>query len=331
MDQDSVSTTNEGALVKKFILHTLKLLVVFISLYYLYRTIYPDLIKLQAFEFSLKILLLITGGLIIYGLFFTVKIVLWFKILRHLGTSVNFSRASGIWFGSQIIKYIPGKIWFIVSRVYFARKLMSRSRILIATFLEMILMLISPVLVFNLSNGSKILKNINISSYANIAILISTLLCLVGLHPFFLQKILNFFTRIFKSRQFFISFQYSMILKLLLLYCLNWFLYGLANYLILAAFLPFWPEMFFQITAVFAIAYVLAFLSLITPGGIGVKEAIQVYLLTRMGCPGTIAVAASVISRLIWNFYELLGGLIFVGLKGLLSMRKNIVESAPEK
>lgn len=322
---------DEGFLIKKLILHTLKLIVVFISLYYLYRTIYPDLIKLKAFEFNHKIVLLIAGGTIFYGLFFVIKTVLWFKILNHLGTSVTFADTSKIWFGSQIIKYIPGKIWFIISRVYFARKIMSRSRILIATFLETVLMLISPILVFNFSSGSRILKNLDFSNYVNIAILGSTLLVVICLHPYFLQKFMNFFTKIFKSRHILLQFRYSTILKLLKIYCLNWLLYGLANYFILAAFMPFWPEMFFQITAVYAIAYVLAFLSFITPGGVGVKEAIQVYLLTRIPIPGTVAVAASVISRLIWIFFELSGGLIFVGLKNLMSIRKNIDKPTSEK
>lgn len=318
-------------MLKKFFIQTLKLFVVFISFYYLYRTIYPDLIKLKAFELNPRIILFIIAGFICYGLFFIVKTILWLKILKHLGASVNYPAAAKIWFASQIIKYIPGKIWFIVSRVCFADQRMSRTQILIATFMETIFMLITPIIVFNLSDGLQLLKLLNISNFIIIAILLSTLLSLICLHPYFLQKIFNFFTRLFRSDSVLIPFQYKKSLTLTIIYSLNWLLYGLANYFILTAFLAAWPEHFFQITAVFAIAYLLAFLSFITPGGVGVKEAIQVFLLTQMSIPGTVAVAASVISRLIWNFYELLGAIIFVGLKDLLSVRKMIAESTGEK
>ncbi len=318
-------------MLKRVAIQAFKLLVIFISFYYLYRTVYPDLLKLKAFEFNSRIIFFTISGFIIYGLFFFIKTVLWFKILKYLETPVNYPTASKIWFASQIIKYIPGKIWFIVSRVYFARELMSRSQILFATFLETILMLISPILVFNLTTGTKILQNLDISNAANIAILISTLLCLIGLHPYIIQKILNFFTTLFKSAEILIPFHYKKILKLFAFYCLNWLIYGLANYLLIVAFLPTGFETYFQVTAVFAIAYLLAFLSFITPGGVGVKEAIQVFLLTKLSFPGLVAVAVSVIARLIWNFYELLGAIIFVGFKDLLSARKMMAESTPEK
>lgn len=311
----------ESMPVKKYLVKILKLTIILLTVYYLYSALHRDIsqIRPDILETSHLFVLLIT--FILFIIFFFIKIVNWFIILKECGAKIAFAFAAKIWFASQTIKYLPGKLWFIVARLYVGRGQLTAPLIFLATVVELILMLLSATLMFFILGGYFFIRFFEARwmTFGSLAIVLPVALIII--HPAVLQKIMAKLGRFTHSPIEPLPMRYRQMLRLLVIYCLNWLLFGLANGLLLFALSAVWPVSFWRTLSVFPISYVIGFLSFLTPGGIGVRESIQVYLLGQIGITSSIAAAVAIISRIYWMLCELFGALFFVGLKNLSRLR----------
>lgn len=320
--------------MKKFLLILLKIIIILLTSYYLYTAIHADISRLKADILITSHVLILFAAFLLFLIFFLIKTLNWYRILRACGGGANFSTAAKIWYGSQTIKYLPGKVWFIVARLYFGRGVVTAPLVFVSTMVELILMLLSATLMFLLLGGYHFFRLIENEWFALVAVILSLPVALAVIHPFFLNKIMALLGRFSRSLVEPVSLKYQQTLQLLVIYCLNWLLFGLANCVILFALSSHWPPNSLQTASVFPISYVIGFLSFLTPGGIGVRESVQVYLLGQMGITSAFAAAVAIISRVFWVGCEVIGALVFVGLKNLsqlkLSQSVENLESLPE-
>ena len=307
--------------MKKYLLKSLKIVVILLTGYYLYTAIHEDISQLKPDILKTSHLLALSGVLLIFAVFFLIKTVNWYIILKQCGGQLKFSEASKIWFGSQTIKYLPGKVWFIIARLYFGRGVVTAPLVFVSTMVELILMLLSATLIFFVLGGYHFARFIE-TQWMAIGVAVFVLpTALVIIHPFFLNKIMTIIGRISRSPIEPLMMKYGQIFRLLISYCLNWLLFGIANYMILNTLSSDWPPTLLQTMSIFPISYVIGFISFLTPGGIGVRESIQVYLLGQIGYASAIAAAVAIISRIFWMGCEVIGALIFVGLKNVGNLR----------
>jgi hypothetical protein len=97
----------------------------------------------------------------------------------------------------------------------------------------------------------------------------------------------------------------------LLLYFICWLAYGTSGVFLIEA-LGFGPVVsVVDVVATFVAAWMIGFLSFVTPGGIGVREA-ALALLLGATLPTPEAITVALLARLSWTLVEMIG--VVVGL-----------------
>ncbi len=229
----------------------------------------------------------------------------WKYILNNLGEKIFFRRAAGIIAISQLGKYLPGKIWFAVGRIYLAKVGgICGSKTLVSLLLETGMLFISSLILFLISAIG--ITNLAIPHLLILSAII-TIIGLVGLYPTIFSKILNFFLSLFRRKKIEIYFPYGRILLLLIIYGIAWLLYGLGFYLLINSFYPVAFSSLLYLTAVYAISWNIGFIILISPAGLGVREGVLSSLLQSQ-FPQPITIIIAFLSR-IWIT---IGELIFL-------------------
>ncbi|MBN1349687.1 flippase-like domain-containing protein [candidate division KSB1 bacterium] len=307
---------------KKHLLNALKILVLSVASFYIFTKFWQNLTDLKQIHFRIENFALLIVSFALCMVFFGIKVSNWHFILIRFQPSMRYVDSARIWFGSQTIKYIPGKIWFLLGRFYLGQHLLTKPVIFITSFIEILLMLVSGTLIFFVFGDLVNLIHLTGILRTGYVIIFAVVLALAAIHPFFLNIYQNVLARLFKQPKVRIELTFTSLLLLLLAYCANWILFGISSYLIIISFFELHVAFWGQVVGIFAISYVVGFLSLLTPGGIGVRESVQVYFLSGL-MPESITALIAIVSRLFWVTCEIIGAAIFVGLRKVLSMRRD--------
>lgn len=110
--------TNTKGIMKSVI----KVLVVLVIFYFLGTALYRNWSQINFRQLHFNVPLLIVSILFLF-IYFLLFVFGWELILKRLGVSLSFLKAIKIIFYSQIGKYLPGKIWVFVGRIYFCQQL----------------------------------------------------------------------------------------------------------------------------------------------------------------------------------------------------------------
>jgi uncharacterized membrane protein YbhN (UPF0104 family) len=139
-----------------------------------------------------------------------------------------------------------------------------------------------------------------------------------SLHPWILQKIVNWILKLFKKDPLFLSVAYTDILWILWISFLSWTLGGIGFFFFVASVFPVSLSHVLFLAGALAIASILGLGAVFAPSGLGVREGVLVYLLSYV-MPASVAVIVSVLTRIWTTLIEI--GLI-VGVYFLFGMRK---------
>jgi hypothetical protein len=277
------------------------LLVLIISLL-LGRALYFNTEALRTYQWELKYHLLF-ASFIPLALNYMIAAYIWAVILRKSGRNMRFSQSFRITYLSASGKYIPGRIWTYVGRVYLAAKAGIPHRLTLA----------SMALMFAIYNGIAILfflctlflwQNVPIALTATLTTLFALPLLLV-LHPKVLSKVTNFSLRLLRKEQVEIGFGYRSIIALLGLLVLDRMIFSGFAYLFINSFVTLDLIATIKLSGIFSIAVFLGMIALIVPAGLGVREGIQTYLLSSF-VPVSTAVLIPLALRLCMTLGELI-------------------------
>lgn len=232
---------------------------------------------------------------------------IWKLILRSMGESITLKKSMGIIAVSQLGRYIPGKVWTFFGRMYLAkREGIPERKTATSMLLETGLLVISAAIIFLIAFGfckGTVLPN---KVYWALFLIPAGL---IVLYPPIFTSIINFFLKRLKREVIDIKIRYIEILGLLILYCFVWLFQGIGFYFLIKSFYPVEFASFLPLMGTYTISWVIGFLSLITPGGLGVREGIMGFLL-KFYLPVSIAIIATLLAR-IWIT---IGELIFFGI-----------------
>ncbi|HYA91760.1 MAG TPA: hypothetical protein VEK32_09725, partial [Thermodesulfobacteriota bacterium] len=167
-------------------------------------------VKGTSFTFEAYPLILST---LIFAFSYFIQIWAWYLITVKLGIALSISDTLKSWFYSQLGKYLPGKVWLLLSRFYFYEsKGRSRKAISIALYFETATVIgaacfiFLAVLIFHKEKWSYY-------SWRQWGwVLPLLLLGFASLHPRVLQKISNWVLVRFKREPLSFSFSYADIL-----------------------------------------------------------------------------------------------------------------------
>jgi glycosyltransferase 2 family protein len=249
--------------------------------------------RLDGTWFVAAILLTLAG----WGL----EIGIWRHLLLSLGGKLPYQVAARIWFLSAVVRYIPGNVWQPLSLTLYSRRYGVAPEVTITSlvlFQVITLLAIAPILViYFLWIDTRSLAAQFIAQLPPGLIWIALLPVVAFLlRPQWLVVLLNWTLARLKRPPLAASLTSPMLLTMIVVTALNWLIWGGAFAALAFAlagdgvaeranFAPL-------LIASYPIAYVVGFLSLITPSGFGVREGAMFLLLTPQIDGGVVTVIA---------------------------------------
>ncbi len=269
--------------MKSILKKTIGVAVAGVILFFIIRNLVSGLAELETVEFNVRPWRIV-GSFLMLAVLFPVYGRLWQYILAKMGYVIGFSQSMRIWFLSQAGRYIPGKIWFALGRIYLCERAgVPRGTATVAMGLELALVLASAIVAFAIAA----LASPALARREYLVGLVLVPVVVAAVHPAVIRAVLRKFNRL--PADFDLS--YPDILKMLGLYVICWGIYGAGFHLIATAF---WvsgspPEFYSsgarvlpEMIGVNSIAWAGGLLSVVTPAGLGVREGISGVLLSGL-------------------------------------------------
>jgi uncharacterized membrane protein YbhN (UPF0104 family) len=257
--------------------------VAIVLLAFMVRALRSGLADLGSYQFDISPLR-IAGAFGVFAVLFPVYGILWQYLVARFGYPLPFGRSLKVWLLSEAGKYVPGKVWFALGRIYLnEREGVPKSVTTVATAIELALVLASSLVVFAVAwaaTGSS-------AGRPYVWMVLVAPVVVAAVHPRVIAPVLK---RLRKGETR-LDLRYRDILMLLGAYCLCWCLYGVGFYLVAtgvsvtgsgapahgAIGLGHLPEMI----GINALAWTAGLLSIITPAGLGVREGVAFSLLSK--------------------------------------------------
>jgi uncharacterized membrane protein YbhN (UPF0104 family) len=239
--------------------------------------------------------------------------IIWRAVLRRLGYQLPLRISLRIYLASEFVRYIPGNIWHVLTRILWVNKYgVPRSVAFASMTIELITKLSSGVLIFAASLlfwhditalGSLTQKGIIL------ALGIGTIVALfVILYPPVLNSLLNFALRLLKREPVSLRMRYRDILLVTLSWYVSWLAAGSGFYVMTLGLWPSAPLLAWPICiGIYALGWDIGFVSFITPSGLGFREAaISALLVLSLPVAFSLAIVIALLSRFISTIAELL-------------------------
>src|SRR5437773_8984456 len=240
--------------------------------------------------------------------------LIWQTILIRLGSNFGLRTCLRIYLASEFVRYIPGNIWHVLTRILWVGKYgVSRPIALASMTVELITKLAAGALIFALSllfwGNFGAVGSLFRGSLAIVLGVVLFLALLIILHPRILNGLLNLALRLLKRDPVVLTLRYSDILFVTLAWCLSWFVAGCAFFVLVLALWPGTPLTALPICiGIYAIAWDFGFVTFITPSGLGFRElAIGVlFALALPAVPASLVAIIALLSRAVSTAAELL-------------------------
>ena len=280
-------------------------------IFYLYKQF--ESIKKYKWEISLKFFLC---SLLLSSIYFITFSFNWSIILKNISRRRSIGnyvvKSMKAWLFTIMSRYVPGNVWHILGRMTFSGELNTgKTEIFASSAVEQLVALIGATFVFSASLpfwpinflGEDLVFKVGIILFLFFA-------CLAILHPVFLNPILNWMSEKLKSTELRSNLNYSEILYFTFLYFISSLIMGLALVAVIKGFGEVvFPHLLFIIGSS-ALAWVIGYISFITPSGMGVREGVLTALLALV-YPIPIAIVASLLLRIVCTLGEFFAIFVF--------------------
>ncbi len=287
-------------------------LLISVIFYFLFRNIisYWGQVSDKLANINIYFILCAIGTYIIYCL---ILVQFWRFILGKLELYLGYMASLRIWISSMMIRYMPvGKGWSILGRVWLSKKEgLPKPQVLASIYLETVTAVIAGFLLAVIMGG--FIGSDKLWFYKPGYILISVGLMLILLQPNILFKLMSRLLKLLKREPVDIKISSGDLWQITGFFLINWFLMGFIVYLIIRSLYPINIRLIPLVTGIYAMAWVLGFLVIIIPGGLGVREGVIAYLLSFY-IPLPLASLAAVLSRLVFIISELILFLVVWGI-----------------
>lgn len=254
---------------------------------------------------------------------------IWRGILLRMGSRIDLLSSQRIYLGAEFVRYIPGNVWHVITRVLWAEQRGVPKAVGFASMVvELATKLAAGALVFGLSlffwsdlstlsiglphtaDTHGLVSGISGQEFA-LAGMVFTVLVLIGLQPRLLLGALNLALRKTGREPVRFSLSYRDILVITLYWGLSWLVVGAGFYLLIHSLVsaPVPLETLPIAIGIYALGWDIGFVSFITPSGLGFRE-LAIALLLAAALPGIvstdIAVVIALLARLLSTGAELL-------------------------
>jgi uncharacterized membrane protein YbhN (UPF0104 family) len=237
--------------------------------------------------------------------------LIWRSVLARLGSHLGLRTCLRIYLASEFVRYIPGNVWHILTRILWVGKYgVTRPVAFASMAIELITKLAAGLLVFSVSllfwPDYGAIGSLLHGPLVDILGVASILALLIGLHPRTLNTVLNWLLHKLKRDPIQLTLRYRDILLITLAWCASWFVAGCAFYVLLLALWPAAPLVALPICiGIYAFAWDIGFVSFVTPSGLGVREAAIIALFAlALPLPAGLATILALLSRFVSTIAE---------------------------
>lgn len=228
--------------------------------------------------------------------------------MHDLHSPILFSQAVWMIATTQIGKYLPGKVWYIVGRVYVGKQeRLDGKKLTLSMVLETCLVYITGGIIFSLST---LLAGGYSIAWITLSVILTTAATIM-LHPASLRSVSNFMLRRLKKPEIHFTLSYNQIFRISLYFFGLWLAQIAGFFLLIRAIYPVPAGNVFHIASAYSLAWIGGSLALFAPGGLGVREGMMTLLLSGV-LPTPLAIAVSLIARIWITIFEVL--MFFIGL-----------------
>lgn len=236
-----------------------------------------------------------------------VLIETWRVVLRGWRHEIPLIDAARIWTISNLGKYLPGKVWSITALAVMSREYgVSAAEGATASVL---VTLINTIVGFAVAivAGAPLLK-----LSPAVVILIAVMAIAVLASPSALPQLGLAAGKMFKREIILRPLEHRVLLSAGALTCIAWLMYGVAFWLFTKGVLGAAPGALRDYVAVFAGSYLIGFVAIFSPAGVGFREGAMALALQRAGFAAGPAYLLVVASRLWLTALEVIPPLIFL-------------------
>src|SRR5947209_1833519 len=189
-----------------------------------------QILTAHASQWNLWLLALAFGGFILQEISFG---LIWQAVLARLGYRLDLRACLRIYLASEFVRYIPGNVWHVLTRILWVGKYGVARPIAFASMtVELITKLAAGALIFAISllfwGSASALGSLFHGSLLLILGVVAFLALLIVLHPRILNGLINFALRLLKRDPVLLTLHYSDILFVTLAWCASWIIAGCA-------------------------------------------------------------------------------------------------------
>ncbi|GAA3337291.1 lysylphosphatidylglycerol synthase transmembrane domain-containing protein [Curtobacterium pusillum] len=259
------------------------------------------------------------------GVLFTVvalvaNMLSWRSMMAASGYRVPLAAASSIFFVGQLGKYIPGGVWSIAAQAELGRAHgLQRTGSAVAALASMLVSMVTAAIV-----GIVAVLLASSTGFATFWWLIPVIVVgLVCLTPPVLGRLIAIAFRVLRRPAQDTTLTWSGTVMSLVWSLAMWVAYGVQATVVLRAFGADSPALFPVAVGAYAVAWLVGFVVVIAPAGIGPREGILVLLLGSVA-GGSAPLALAVISRV----FMTIGDVVLAGVGALLAARHRRITAA---
>ncbi|MBT1630609.1 lysylphosphatidylglycerol synthase transmembrane domain-containing protein [Curtobacterium flaccumfaciens] len=258
------------------------------------------------------------AGTIVLGVAATIvalvaNMLSWRAMMSASGFRVRLAAASSIFFVGQLGKYIPGGVWSIAAQAELGRAHgLQRTGSAVAALASMLVSMVTAAVV-----GIVAVLLASSTGFATFWWLIPLIVVgLVCLTPPVLGRLIAVAFRILRRPAQDTTLTWTGTVMSLVWSLVMWLAYGVQATLVLRVFGADSPTLFPVAVGAYAVAWLVGFVVVIAPAGIGPREGILVLLLGSVA-GGSAPLALAVISRV----FMTIGDVMLAGVGALLAAR----------
>lgn len=291
----------------KFWRSIISLAIVICIFFFLGKTLYRDWarVKEQLANLHFRLGLIILAFLFLI-LNFLIGAYAWRKILFCFGEKISFKKSIQIIAYAIPGKYLPGKVWAVLGRIYLAKKIgIAERHSALSVVIETAYLLISALTLFIISLF--FYPRLLTKTYFLLIILPVTL---GMIYPPIFNRVVNFLLVRIKQKPVAFRIELRQAITLFSSYLVAWLVAGIGLYLLIISFYPLQWKTLFVFPGAFALSWIIGFIIIFAPGGLGVREGLFALLIAPV-VPEVLNILISLISR-IWITISEISIFIFV-------------------
>ena len=223
---------------------------------------------------------------------------IWGLLFRSSGGRTGMPEASAVWLGSNLGRYLPGKIWQVAGLVGYVRARGDSGSGALATAL----LFQAIMLVTGSGIGLAVLGERMFESVGPWAIAGGGLAVAAALTPWVLRGIVRTGHRLLREpgEPAHVSLGVSLLVRVVVGSLFVWSLHGLGFWALLEGLVAVNTVGPWMATGVFAASYIVGYLAVIAPGGMIVREGAMTSLLSVAGAIALGPAAALALAARLW-------------------------------